>query len=215
MSSSDQGANAMASETNEQLLKTVRMGVPRAYLALFDRYYSRIERYAHCLLQDADGAARAASSTFGLAFRKAHRKRANRLSYPAELYVICRRTALRGKRRKSDGLARQREPHPFEHEQAAFDELSLSTILCRERDALIQSALNNLQLLDRDIIYLAFEPDLDQYLVASILKTPVDSVTARLYQALQRLGSAVRHAGYERAEVHGNRPNGGKLSART
>lgn len=39
----------MAHESVDQLLKAVRMGVPGAYLSLFDRYYSRNERYAHCL----------------------------------------------------------------------------------------------------------------------------------------------------------------------
>ena len=206
----------MAQETDEQLLKAVRMGVPSAYLALFDRYYSQIERYAHCLLQDTGEAARAASTTFDLAFRDAHRKRLNRLPYPAELYLICRRTALRGKLRAAAGAARQRcEPLSLKHEPLAIDELSLSMILCRERDALIQSALDNLQLLDRDIIYLAFEPDLDRDLVESILKTSSEGVTARLYQALWRLGAAVHHAGYVRLELRGNRPNGGKLSTRT
>jgi DNA-directed RNA polymerase specialized sigma24 family protein len=206
----------MVYQTDEQLLKAVRIGVPSAYLTLFDRYYSGIERYAHCLHQEASAAARTASTTFALAFRQANRKHADRLPYPAELYRLCRRIALRGQLRMYYGGMRPRsEEQSDEHESFDFAELSLSVILCQERDALIQSAIDHLSLPDRDIIYLAFEPSLNRELISLIVKMPSECVTARLYQALRRLGAVVRHTGFTPTPIQEIRPKVGKHSTRT
>ena len=188
----------MADPTDAQVLKRVQLGDYRAYVFIFDRYYAAIERYAACLLGEGAAASAAASATFEQGFRDARRKGADLAGYPARLFVLCRRHALRaGSRRNALKLLPHSEPFLEENGVLDLDDLPLSVILSRERDALVLSALNELALQDREIIHLAFEPVLRRKDIASILKQPSDqAVTAHLVRALRRLGAAVLRSGY-------------------
>lgn len=186
----------MAHPADSDLLRRVSAGERGAFLILFDRYYGAIERYAECLVQDTGAASSAASATFVRALADAGRRRPGPICYPATLFVTCRRLLLRGKMRESMPAYLTQ---PIQTDEIAFpdlDELPLSIILCRERNALIRNAMASLLLADREIIHLAFEPCLSRADVSVILKQPeCAALTARLYHALQRLGMAVVQAG--------------------
>ncbi len=193
----------MADPTDSQVLKRVQQGDYRAYVLIFDRYYAAIERYAVCLLGEGEAASAAASATFEKGFREARRKGATTAGYPARLFLLCRRSALRtAPRQIARKLSRRPEPAPEVSGPASLDDLPLSIILCGERDALVLSALNELAPPDREIIHLAFEPVLFRKDLGAILTLPSDqAVTAQLIGALRRLGAAVLRSGYAPART--------------
>lgn len=183
----------MADPTDAQVLAQVQQGDHRAYMLLFDRYYAAIERYALCLVGDSTAAANAAAATFERGFRDARRKGAATDGYPAHLFALCRRHALRrGLGRGAHRLSLRPRTELPASPAPCLDELPLSIILSRERDDLVRAALNELALPDREVIHLAFEPALRRQDLAVILKRPGDeAVSADLFRALQRLGAVL------------------------
>ncbi len=187
----------MAQPTDEEVLRRVKQGERSAFVILFDRYFDSVERYARCHLLDTRAASRAATATFMTALRDACRRRSATVSYPAYLFVVCRRFLVRATRRYP--APRIQSLMRLESNAVAIpelDELPLSIILSFERDALIRTAMEGLSLEDREIIHLSFEPCLRQADVGFILKQPSNTrLTASLTHALRRLGSAVLQAG--------------------
>jgi DNA-directed RNA polymerase specialized sigma24 family protein len=198
----------MAQSTDAQVLRRVQSGEQSAFEILFDRYYARILEYAVCVLQDEVGARAAAARTFVEAYRDARRQRPRGVTYPAHLYRICRRQIHRD------------YPRLFCREAIAYgtieaevwvrdlEELPLSIILRRERDSLIRTAIEGLSAADREIIHLAFAPDLSRRDLASILRQPSDAaLMARLYRAVRRLSASVLQAGLATPALQGSLSN--------
>lgn len=207
----------MAHPTDAEILTCVRQGEHRAFLEIFDRYYDRIERYAACVLQDAGAASAAAAATFVQAYREARRPRGQCPAYPATLFLLCRRQLLRQTGRDLSYNATLSVAAAADAmEPSELEELPLSIILCSERDALIRSALDGLSFSDREIIHLAFEAGLSRAEIGAVLKQPSDgAVTAHLFRALRRLGTAVVQAGYALPQQEGKPHDRVKQWART
>jgi RNA polymerase sigma-70 factor (ECF subfamily) len=207
----------MAHPTDEQVLERVKQGEHSAYLILFDRYYSRIERYAARLIRDADAARDAASATFLQAFREMRRNRTEPPRYPAYLFLVCRRKVQRELSRQSSmPISSWRGAKVEESGGANLEEMPLHIILSPERDALLQSALDRLSIEDCEILHLAFEPDLSCSDIRMILRQPSEvAVTAHLNRALRRLGASVLRVGYLVPEPKGKSGDCVKHGART
>ena len=188
----------MTNPTDEELLAQVRLGEHGAFLVLFDRYYAPIEQYAIRMLQDGGAARNAAAATFERAFHDARKDRCGRSNYVAHLFRICRRQIIRRTPREmAPEIARWPKPEYIDCEVPELEELPLKIILCAERDALIQAAMDSLPFEDREILHLAFESCLCRDDIGPILREPSEeAVTARLYRSLRKLGAAVIQAAY-------------------
>jgi len=187
----------MKQPVDEDLLRRVQRGEHSAFLVLFDRYFPIIERYAARLVQDAESVADLADMTFHQAFRHARRSRGALPRYPAYLFLICRRRAYRSA--ICHAVPRPSYFRPLRDDCGGapiLEELPLDIILSARRDAVFQSALNGLSLEDREIVHLAFEPDLSREDISAILKQPdANAITERLARAFRRLGDAVLREG--------------------
>lgn len=185
--------------SDDQIIQRVQQGDRAAYLALFDRYYARVERYARWQLQDTEAARDMASETFLRAYRHVGGYQVGRNNaYLPYLLQICRRLIFAERAR-----VQSRPTYSLEDNAGEIDTLTdendmpLLYLLEEERRTMIQNALEGLSPDDREIIHLAFERDLSRKDIAEVMGKPsVTAVTSHLYRALQKLKVIVVQQGY-------------------
>lgn len=183
--------------SDDDILRRVQRGERTEYIALFDRYYARVERYARWQINDPEAARDIASETFLRAYRSVDNFRVGEpVSYLAYLLTICRRLALSERARSQ---ARPTTPlDETDAENTAWDrsELPLDAMLRGERCAMLHDALERLPAPDREIIQLAYESDLSRNDIMIIMNKPsITAVTSHLYRAMQRLKAVVEEQG--------------------
>src|SRR5437588_8601583 len=100
--------------TDEEILRRVQGGDREAFIALFDRYYSRVEGYARRQMQNPEAARDIASETFLRAYRTVDSFRLGEISYAGYLFLICRRLMLTERSRNGGVLLRSLDDHTDE-----------------------------------------------------------------------------------------------------
>ena len=194
--------------SDEEIITRVQQGEREEYVVIFDRYYSRVERYARRQLQNAETARDLASETFLRAYRNVDSFRTGEnISYLGYLLLICRRLILTERGRQRNGAVRSLEENTLEAERLADSSpLPIMALLDNERRAMLQRALESLSTDDREIIHLAFERDLSRRDIVSILGKPsISAVTSHLHRAMQKLKEIVARQGYFETEYRTGR----------
>ncbi len=185
-------------QTDDEILRRVQGGDREAFLALFDRYYSRVEGYARRRMQNPEAARDIASETFLRAYRTVDSFRLGEISYAGYLFLICRRLMLTERARYGGALFRSLDEHTEEIEAIPDGvALPLDLLLTAERCTMLRNALDRLPAADREIIHLAFERDLSRRDIGEILAKPsVSAVTSHLHRAIQKLKAIIVDQGY-------------------
>jgi RNA polymerase sigma-70 factor (ECF subfamily) len=190
---------------DSEIIARVQQGEREQFLFLFDRYYSRVERYARRHLKNGEEARDVASETFLRAYRNVDSfRQGERISYLGYLFLICRRLILTEQQRfRLVPIALFEDAGVADVDTLAGTEvLPLAHLLEGERRVMIRQALERLPAQDREIIYLAFERDLSRRDIMRILEKPsISAVTSHLYRALQRLKAVLIRQGYFTAEL--------------
>lgn len=189
--------------SDDEILRRVQRGERTEYLEIFDRYYARIEGYAQHQLRNAETARDIASETFLRAYRHVDSFRiGEQMSYLGYLFLVCRRLILTERQRaRSTPVVSwdQVTPETRDAEERLADTgaLPLEQLLDSEKREMIQQALQQLSVEDREIIQLAFEKDLSRRDIAEIMGKPsVSAVTSHLHRAMQKLKAVLLQQGY-------------------
>lgn len=194
--------------SDDEIIRRVQGGDREEYVALFDRHYARIERFARLQLHDAELARDIASETFLRAYRSVDRfRRGEQITYLGYLFLICRRLILTEQSRRAAGGTRSLDEKPEEARQLPDRaESPVNQLLDAERRAVLRQALRRLPADDREIVQLAFEQGLSRREIGTIMGKPsVSAVTSHLHRAMQRLRSLVVEGGYFRTESDSGR----------
>ena len=185
--------------SDAQILVRVQKGDRDAYVALFDRYYSRVYRYARWQSGDPDLAADAASETFVRAYAAVDGFRTeDSTPYLAYLLQICRRILISNHSRPANRKTVSLDDVDSEARRL-IDSCPppLEYLLEEEQREMIRLSLDRLPPGDREIIALAFEQDLSRRDIAALMGKPSTSaVTTHLYRAMQKLREIVNRQGY-------------------
>jgi RNA polymerase sigma-70 factor (ECF subfamily) len=185
--------------SDEQVLVRVQRGERGAYVALFDRYYPRVYRYARWHSGDPDLATDAASETFVRAYCAVDGFRTeDHTPYLAYLLQICRRILMSNRFRQSSNRTESLDESDSEARRL-IDSCPppLEYVLEEEQREMIRQSLLQLAPLDREIIALAYEQDLSRRDIAALMGKPsTTAVTTHLYRAMQKLREAVNRQGY-------------------
>ena len=194
--------------SDDDILRRVQHGDGAAYLALFDRYYLRVEGYARRQTQDSEAARDIASETFLRAYRNVGSYlRERNGSYLGYLLMICHRVILTERARSRIVLMQPLDALDDGADALAGTEtLPLNQLLAEERRKMIGRALDDLPPDDREIVLLAFERDLSRQDIARVLNKPsVSAVTSHLHRAMQKLKIIVARQGYFHGECETRR----------
>ena len=185
--------------SDEQILVRVQKGDRDAYVALFDRYYPRVYRYARWQCGNMDLAADAASETFVRAFGAVDGFRTeDNTPYLAYLLQICRRILISNHARAGNRASVSLDDADSEARRL-IDSCPppLDYVLEEEQREIIRRSLDRLPTADREIIALAYEQDLSRRDIAGLMGKPSTSaVTTHLYRAMQKLRDIVHRHGY-------------------
>ena len=134
-------------QTDDEILRRVQGGDREAFLALFDRYYSRVEGYARRRMQNPEAARDIASETFLRAYRTVDSFRLGEISYAGYLFLICRRLMLTERARYGGALFRSLDEHTEEIEAIPDGvALPLDLLLTAERCTMLRNALDTFPL---------------------------------------------------------------------
>ena len=177
--------------TDEEILRRVQCGERTLYVELFDRYYARVERYARS--QNNEAVSTLASDTFQSAYRNVDSYQPGGMSYLAYLLKNCRRLVLMERERPPGAPAYSAgEDRPNTNGGHGAADRPLSGGRNEKYKGTVRDALHGLSAEDRELIYLAYEADLSRQDVMTILEEPsLNALSARLYQAMQRLNTMV------------------------
>jgi RNA polymerase sigma-70 factor (ECF subfamily) len=180
----------MAYLSDEEILRRVQSGEKTLYVELFDRYYDRVKRYARS--QVAEAADDLASETFLWAYRNVASCSPGEISYLGYLLRICRRLVLMERERRTGAPTCL----PGEDEDNGCGDTADSLLPGWRKEtgeSAVRGALPSLPAEDREVIYLAYEPDLSRQEVMTILDQPsFSAVAAHLYRAMQKLNAVAR-----------------------
>lgn len=161
----------------------LRRGDTSGLAGLMGRYQDRLFRYLRRLLGDEAMAEDAFQQTW---LRVAERvaRYDSRRPFAPWLFAVARNLALDElRRREPAGLDEIAEPEALPGgEQDPFARAAASL-----RSARVAEALAGLGALDREVLSLRFEEDLELPELASWLNVPLPTAKARLYRALGRL----------------------------
>lgn len=178
--------------SDAEIVARVQRGDRKAFLDLFDRYYSRVERFAGRHLRNAEAARDIASETFLRAYGNIDYLRLGEMSYLGYLLRICRRLILAESTQRLIAAQRASERNQ-ERRKTLVDRHELSAGRLQEKRPLdIRDALECLPMEDQEVLHLAFERDLSRRDIAFILDAPsVVAVSRHLYRALQGLKAMI------------------------
>jgi RNA polymerase sigma factor (sigma-70 family) len=167
------GDESAASQTDEQLMLACERGEKDAFTALFLRYQQPLFGFFRRRVADPSLAEELTQETFIAILRRIDRYQPLSL-FRTYLYAIAYRI-LRSHRRKAFFRAGFSSPMPIvaDHPVNAYI----------ETDALIREALGKLDKVDREILLLREFEELSYVEIATVLRTPVNTVRSRLFRA--------------------------------
>jgi RNA polymerase sigma-70 factor (ECF subfamily) len=184
------------SDQDRGLLEQVARGDESALATLYDRYSGSLYALAFRMTGERADAEEVVLDAFQQAWRDAGRFREERGSVAAWLTMICRSRALdliraRGRRDRavtravsaapSDAPAMGRGPDP-----------TGQAVEGGERQRLVAAALEELSVVQRQVIELAFFEGLSHSEIADRLGEPLGTIKTRVRLGMQRLRDALR-----------------------
>jgi RNA polymerase sigma-70 factor (ECF subfamily) len=181
--------------TDEEIVTRVQAGEGELFELIFDRHYTRIERYVRGLGLPEGDLEDLVAETFTRAFARIRSfDAASGTRYISYLYAIARNLStdrVRERMRAPESLFledAQVAEIPDESEQAS----PLAALLKREQLDRIHTALARLAPSDQEIIALSYERDLSCKEIMEVMQKPsVTAVTTHLYKAMKKLRALV------------------------
>ena len=172
---------------DEWLVLRCQIGERDAFDALVARWHPLLWRYAARLTNDPDAAADAAQEVWLRVLRGLPKLR-EAAKFRAWLFGIARRVLM-------DRL-RARYGAP-EFEEVDLGEIPAATAADHETDdlVLLQSGIDRLPVLERDVLVLFYLDDLSLAEIAEIASIPIGTVKSRLFRARQHLRDELTHKG--------------------
>lgn len=166
------GDQSAAWQTDEQLMLACERGESDAFTALFLRYQQPLFGFFRRRIADPSLAEELTQETFIAILRGIDRYQPVAL-FRTWLYAIAYRI-LRAHRRKAFFRAASSTPEPI---------VDYPVNASIETDALIREALGKLDKIDREILLLREFEQLSYLEIATVLRTPVNTVRSRLFRA--------------------------------
>lgn len=167
------GDQSAAWQTDEQLMLACERGESDAFTALFLRYQQPLFGFFRRRIADPSLAEELTQETFIAILRGIDRYQPVAL-FRTWLYAIAYRI-LRAHRRKAFFRAGFSSPMPIVPDHPVNASI--------ENDALIREALGKLDKIDREILLLREFEQLSYLEIATVLRTPVNTVRSRLFRA--------------------------------
>jgi RNA polymerase sigma factor (sigma-70 family) len=181
--------------TDEEIVTRVQAGEGELFELIFDRHYTRIERYVRGLGLPEGDLEDLVAETFTRAFARIRSfDAASGTRYISYLYAIARNLStdrVRERMRAPESLFledAQVAEIPDDSEQAS----PLAALLKREQLDRIHTALARLAPSDQEIIALSYERELSCKEIMEVMQKPsVTAVTTHLYKAMKKLRAHV------------------------
>ncbi len=174
----------MVNPDDTELVQRVAQGDERAFLALYDRYASRVHGLTLRILGDAMLAEEATQDTFVKLWSRARLFMAERGSLLFWLLTIARRTALDRLRLEARRPAQPDSTDPEDIWQVLPDSSSLPE---EARWRSMHFAVQSLQQDQRAVVELAFYQGMSQSEIADVLGWPLGTVKTRMRAAMEQL----------------------------
>ena len=174
----------MADLDDTELVAKVADGDERAFLALYDRYASRVHALTLRILGNSMLAEEATQDTFLKLWSRARQYLAERGSLLVWLLTIARRTALDRLRLEGRRPTLSSSEDPDTTWQSIADEDSLSS---EARWRSMYFAVQSLPEEQRQVIELAYYQGMSQSEIAEVLGWPLGTVKSRLRAAMESL----------------------------
>jgi RNA polymerase sigma-70 factor (ECF subfamily) len=174
----------MVNLDDAELVAQVALGNEQAFLALFDRYASRVHAVTLRVLHDPMLAEEATQDTFVKLWSRAHLFSSKRGSPLVWLLTIARRTALDQVRLEARRPILSDSNDPDDMWQTIPDGDTLSEESCWRA---LYFAVQTLSTEHRQVIELAYYQGLSQSEIAETLGWPLGTVKTRLRAAMEQL----------------------------
>ena len=174
----------MVNLDDAELVAQVALGNEQAFLALFDRYASRVHAVTLRVLHDPMLAEEATQDTFVKLWSRAHLFSSERGSLLIWLLTIARRVALDRVRLEArrPSLSDSNDP-----EEAWLNIPDVDTLSEENRWRSLYFAVQTLSVEHRQVIELAYYQGLSQSEIAETLGWPLGTVKTRLRAAMEQL----------------------------
>jgi len=174
----------MSELDDAELAAQVAQGNEKAFLALYDRYSSRVHALTLRILSDSMLAEEAAQDTFLKLWSRAHLFSAERGSLLLWLLTIARRVALDRLRLEARRPSLSDSNDPEDAWQSIPD---MDTLSEENRWRSLYFAVQSLSTEHRQVIELAYYQGLSQSEIAETLGWPLGTVKTRLRAAMEQL----------------------------
>ncbi len=184
----------MTKNSDDEYIAAALKGNEQAFGMLMERYLPAVYTFALRLTGNGDDAEDIAQEALFKTWK--HLKRFKRgASFKTWLFSIARNTAIDHARKKKPLLFTELT-HPdanedFEHGLEG-DEPAADILFDKDADAsVVAAALDTLPVLQREVLTLHYREELTLQEIATILKTPLNTVKSRDRRALQALKKAL------------------------
>jgi RNA polymerase sigma-70 factor (ECF subfamily) len=181
--------------SDEDVIRRVQRGETELFELIFERHYTRIERYLRHLGVTERDREDLAAETFARALsRAASFNAASGTRYVTYLYAIARNLVTDHAR----AWSRAPELVGLEDADAAVDAAPsreadpLIAVMRADEIRRVRAAIAKLGPSDREMIYLSFDRELSSKEIMAVMNKPsVTSVTTHLYKAMKKLRTLV------------------------
>lgn len=188
-------APGWSSVPDEAIIRRVQQGETKLFSVIFERYYSRLERFVRHLGVPEGDLEDVLAETFARAFAKVHSFNVDSgTRYVSYLYTVARNLV-------TDRLReRGRTPELTLLEEAWQEpdtraEPPIEWVMRQEEVGRIRKAMERLSPSDREIICLSYDRGLNCREIMEIMGKPsITAVTTHLYKAMKRLRELVLSA---------------------
>jgi RNA polymerase sigma-70 factor (ECF subfamily) len=181
--------------TDEDVIRRVQTGETELFELIFERHYTRIERYLRHLGVPERHREDLAAETFARALARSDSfDVASGTKYVSYLYAIARNLVtdqMRAWARSPEwvGIEDVREVVDATPDEGADP---LQAVIQAEEIRRVRQAMEKLSPSDREMIYLSYERELSSKEIMAVMNKPsVTSVTTHLYKAMKKLRSLV------------------------
>ncbi len=189
--------------------KTIARGLQRRDPDLLDRlieqYQYRLFRYLVYVTGDKERAEDFFQETWIRVLERGHQYD-GKSKFEAWLFAIARHLVIDWQRQKKieslDALTDPQQEHPLQVADES-DPSPLHSVLSQESQKTVQTSLQKIPAMYREVLVLRFQEDLQIHEMAGVLSIPISTVKSRLYRGLEALRAALptRPAGGQRGAV--------------
>ncbi len=179
----------MSHEEEQAWIRAAQAGDTRAYAALVDQYWPRVQRWLTGMIQDTQAAEDLAQEVFLKAWGGLGRFTAG-TNFRAWVFCIARNTLIDSRR-----CGRSPDAGQLPDGVPAAVPGPVSTLVARETLALVQQAVGRLPLPLREAFLLRTQEDLSYAEIARVMEQTEETVRWRVFKArqvlLEELGEAL------------------------